>query len=374
MAKQMSLPAAYYRGGTSRAVMLEKENLPSDENEWPAIFKAIMGSPDPYGRQLDGMGAGISSLSKVCVIAHCITASADIDYTFFAVGIKEDEVDREGNSGNIIAAIGPYAFEHGLTSGPSKEGEVQVRIMNTNTNKVIRSTFSVHDGEVDVSGDFSIDGVAGTSSSVRLDFLDPGGSKTGQTLPTGHVVDCVDGIEVSCVDAGNPCVFVKAESLGMDQPILPDGILERPNLMHDIEKLRHNAAVQMGLISPDQETARTIPKVGLVSPPVTNRLLSGETQDGSDVDVIIRVISDRQPHRAIPLTATICSAVAANIKGSIVEQCTRAPTVRSDSLLVGHASGRIPATAAIDADGDVVSGTVFRTARKIMEGKVFYRT
>ena len=333
-----------------------------------------MGCPDPHGRQLDGMGSGISSLSKVCAVAPSKAANTDIDYTFYAVGIKEDEVDVAGNSGNIIAAIGPYAFEHGLASNQVKEGKLKVRIMNTNTNKVICSSFSVIDGELDVSGDFSIAGVTGTSSSIRLDFLDPGGSKTGKTLPTSHVVDTIDGMEVSCVDAGNPCVFVKAESLGMDQPVLPDGILDRPNLMHDIEHLRHNAAVRMGLISESEETPRTIPKVGLVSTPVTHRLLSGEMQAASDIDIIIRVISDRQPHRAIPITATICSAVAAKIEGSLVERCIKRPTIRSDSLLIGHASGNIPATATLDSNGNVVSGTVFRTARKIMEGKVFYRT
>lgn len=334
-----------------------------------------MGSPDPYGRQLDGMGAGISSLSKVCVVAPSKTAEADVDYTFYAVGVKEDEVDIEGNSGNIIAAVGPYAFEHDmLTRTRPTDGEVQVTIMNTNTNKSIRSTFSVLEGELDVSGDLSIDGVIGTSSSIRLDFLNPGGSKTGKTLPTGNVIDTLAGMEVSCVDAGNPCVFVRGESLGLKQPALPEEILEKPDFMQRIEKLRHQAAVKMGLISENEGTARTVPKVGLVSVPVTHRLLSGETQSADDIDVIIRVISDRQPHRAIPMTATICSAVAAKVKGSIVEQCIRKPQIRPDAILIGHASGKIPATAVLDSDGNVESGTVYRTARKIMEGKIFYST
>lgn len=373
MAKNRCVQAAYWRGGTSRAIVLKRKDLPSNEDEWPSIFQNIMGSPDPYGRQLDGMGAGISSLSKVCVVAPSNSSDADVDYTFYAVGVKEDEVDTAGNSGNIIAAIGPYAYENAmLKSKQPEDGEVEVRIMNTNTDKVIRSTFSVLDGELDISGDFSIDGVSGTSSSIRLDFLNPEGSKTGKTLPTGNVTETIDGMEVSCVDAGNPCVFVKAESLGLNHPALPDELLEKPNFLQQIEKLRHSAAVHMGLIAEDEQTARTIPKVGLVSVPVDHRLLSGETQQESEVDVIIRVISDRQPHRAIPITATICSAVAAKIKGSIVEQCVRQPTIRSDSILIGHASGRIPATASVDSDGNVEFGTVFRTARKLMEGKVFY--
>jgi hypothetical protein len=373
MAKQRWLNAAYYRGGTSRAIIFQRKDLPSNETEWPYIFQKIMGSPDPYGRQLDGMGAGISSLSKVCVVAPSKSTEADIDYTFFAVGVKEDEVDVAGNSGNIIAAIGPYALENSmLTSRPPEDGEMEVRIMNTNTDKVIRSTFSVLEGELDISGDFSIDGVSGTSSSIQLDFLNPGGSKTGKTLPTGNVTETIDGMEVSCVDAGNPCVFVKAESLGLDHPPLPDELLEEPNFLQEIENLRHSAAVRMGLITENEQAARTIPKVGLVSVPVTHRLLSGKTQQESEVDVIIRVISDRQPHRAIPMTATICSAVAAKIKGSIVEQCVRQPTIRTDSISIGHPSGRIPATASVDSDGNVEFGTVFRTARKLMEGKVFY--
>src|ERR1700761_3491335 len=144
MAKQKMLRAAYWRGGTSRAIIFERKDLPSNEGEWPSIFQKIMGSPDPYGRQLNGMGAGISSLSKACVVAPSNSTEADVDYTFYAVGVKEDEVDVAGNSGNIIAAIGPYALEHGmLKSKQLEDGEVEVRIMNTNTDKVIRSTFSV---------------------------------------------------------------------------------------------------------------------------------------------------------------------------------------------------------------------------------------
>ena len=261
MAKQKGLQAAYWRGGTSRAIIFERKNLPINEGEWPSIFQQTMGSPDPYGRQLDGMGAGISSLSKVCVVAPSESTEADVDYTFYAVGVKEDEVDVAGNSGNMIAAIGPYALEHAmLKSKQPNNDEMEVRIMNTNTDKVIRSTFSVLDGELDISGDFSIDGVSGNSSSIRLDFLNPGGSKTGKTLPTGNVTETIDGMEVSCVDAGNPCIFVKAESLGLDHPALPHELLEKPDFLQKIEKLRHSAAVRMRLITEDENTARTIPK------------------------------------------------------------------------------------------------------------------
>lgn len=168
---QRSLPAAYYRGGTSRAVIFRSEDLPTDHGKWPAIFRGVINSPDRNGRQLDGIGGGVSSLSKVCVVGPSKRPDADVDYTFAAIGVKDAEVDFSSNCGNMSAAIGPFAVDTGLVK--LTDGLRTVRIHNTNTGKIIHSSFNVSDGEAEVCGDFAIDGVAGTGAKIELAFKDP---------------------------------------------------------------------------------------------------------------------------------------------------------------------------------------------------------
>src|ERR1700710_125788 len=205
----LTLPAVFMRGGTSRAIMFHQKDLP-DRATWDPIFLGAMGSPDPNGRQLNGMGGGISSLSKICVLAPSDRADADVDYTFAQIQIREAAVDYRGNCGNMSSAVGPFAVDEGLVR-PNGDTAV-VRIFNTNTSKIIRSTFPLEHGKAAVDGTMEIPGVAGTGAPVRLDFLTPGGAVTGKLLPTGHVVDRLQmpglgAIEVSMVDAANPCVF-----------------------------------------------------------------------------------------------------------------------------------------------------------------------
>jgi len=169
--KQNRLPASYYRGGTSRAIIFRKQDLPDDRTAWSPIFCGAIGSPDPNGRQLDGMGGGISSLSKVCVVGPSTQAEADVDYTFAAIGVKNLDVDYSSNCGNMTSAIGPFAVDSGLVDGV--EGISTVRIHNTNTGKIIHSTFPVIEGEAASSGDFAIDGVAGTAAKIELAFINP---------------------------------------------------------------------------------------------------------------------------------------------------------------------------------------------------------
>jgi 2-methylaconitate cis-trans-isomerase PrpF len=170
--KQNRIRAAYYRGGTSRALFFKESDLPNDRNEWAPIFRGAMGSPDPNGRQLDGMGTGISSLSKIAVIGPSARKNVDIDYTFVQVGVKDGEVDYSSNCGNISSAVGPFAVDAGMI-GHVKDGRTTVRIFNTNTNKLIESSFEVDHGEAAVSGDLSIAGVAGTGAKVELAFVNP---------------------------------------------------------------------------------------------------------------------------------------------------------------------------------------------------------
>lgn len=174
LTKQNRLPASYYRGGTSRAIIFKQQDLPTDRSAWPPIFRGAIGSPDPNGRQLDGLGGGLSSLSKVCVVGSSSHADADVDYTFAALGIKDEDVDFSSNCGNMTSAIGPFAIDSGLVEPPAGgEEDATIRIHNTNTGKIIHAKFPVVEGEAAAYGDFAIDGVSGTAAKIELAFINP---------------------------------------------------------------------------------------------------------------------------------------------------------------------------------------------------------
>jgi 2-methylaconitate cis-trans-isomerase PrpF len=247
------------RGGTSNALMFRAEDLPSDRTAWERIFLGALGSPDPYGRQLDGMGGGISSLSKVCVIGPTTHREADVDYTFAQVSIREASVDYSGNCGNMSSAVGPFAVDEGIVkaAGP----EAVVRIHNTNTRKLIVARFAIEDGKATVEGDFILPGVAGSGAPIRLEFLAPGGAATGRLLPTGNVIDLlnIEGIgrlEVSMVDAANPCVFVAAGALGLTGIEMPDQFEADTATMQRLDAVRVAASLRMGIAPTPAEAAR----------------------------------------------------------------------------------------------------------------------
>jgi 2-methylaconitate cis-trans-isomerase PrpF len=414
---QKPIKAAYYRGGTSRAVMIQPQHLPRERAKWPAIFRQIMGSGDPYGRQLDGMGAGISSLSKICLVepyGKRIPANAtatrfrtgyggidaaresaqqaqaqeearqnvedqqlDIDYTFVGLGIENDEVDVAGNCGNMSSAIGPYGYNAGLLPPriyAQGDGEVTVRIRNTNTGKLINSTFTVLGAQAAVVGDYSIDGVTGNGSKIKLDFKNPYGSKTGKVLPTGKRIDNIAGYKVSCIDGANPAVFIRADDVGVDGTILPNDFNKLTDKLALLESIRKAAAVAMGIAATEDEVPRTIPKIGLVSQSSTHTVLSGKTLQSSQMDIVLRFLSDTQPHRAIPLTAALTTAVAARIPGTIVEQMLAPDPLMEGAITIGHGSGRLQVNAIMDEKNKLVpiTGTVYRTAKRLFEGEIFW--
>jgi 2-methylaconitate cis-trans-isomerase PrpF len=330
------------------------------------------------------MGAGVSSLSKICLINQNklfdnTPLSHHLDYTFVGMGIEADEVDFAGNCGNMAAAIGPYAFNRRIIPGFTgyhykqyfQDGTTTLLIRNTNTNVMIRSTFEVKNGEAVLDDSTVIDGVSGLGTRVLLDFLKPGGSKTGKLLPTGNVVDTINGIPVSCVDSANPCVFVRASDININPTILPAQLLAQPEDLRRLEEIRAAAAVMMGLCKEGETPARVIPKIAIVSPPIEQTVLSGEVNSEDSLDLVIRFISDGQPHRATPLTGALCTATAAKISGSVVHQCVRQLPVTADIITIGHSSGRIQVNATMDTEGDVECVSVVRTARRIMEGEVY---
>jgi 2-methylaconitate cis-trans-isomerase PrpF len=388
---QRPIEAAYYRGGTSRAVMIQPKHLPEERSRWPSIFRQIMGSGDSYGRQLDGMGAGISSLSKICLVEPYGKRTAnsgishqkseeqelDVDYTFVGLGIENNEVDVAGNCGNMSAAIGPYAYNAGLLPLQVYEqgdGDVTVKFRNTNTGKLINSTFQVMGAQAAVVGDYIIDGVTGPGSQIKLDFKHPYGSKTGKVLPTGNRIDNIAGYEVSCIDGANPAVFIRAEEIGVDGAILPNDFNKLPHKLDQLERIRRAAAVAMGVSATEGATPRTVPKIGLISRSSKHLVLSGQTLEASQTDLVVRFISDGQPHRAIPLTAALTTAIAARIPGTVVEQRLASTPVMKDSITIGHTSGRIQVDANMDKEDKLIpiSATVYRTAKRLFEGKVYW--
>ena len=370
-----AFPAVFMRGGTSRAIMFHAKDLPARE-QWDPIFLAAMGSPDPNGRQLNGMGGGISSLSKVCILAPSERDDADIDYTFAQVQIREAKVDYRSMCGNMSSAVGPFAVDEGLLR--PNGGQAVVRIFNTNTRKIVRSTFPLVNGRAATDGALAIPGVAGTGAQVKLDFLTPGGATTGRLLPTGNVMDelAVPGlgtIPVSMIDAANACVFVRAQDLGLTGRELPEVLDQNAALLDKLQQIRRAASVAMG-IARDETEARAIngvPIIGFVSPPMDSPTLSGEPIAADQVDLTARFLSNGQPHRALPLTASLCTAVAARITGSVVNQVLGRGA--STTVRIGMPSGilTVAADVAHTPDGWVAhSGAFFRTARRLFDGRV----
>jgi hypothetical protein len=369
------------RGGTSNAVVFNARDLPRDRAQWDAIFLAAIGSPDPYGRQLDGMGGGVSSLSKVCVVGPPSREDADIDYTFAQVQVKEARVDYGANCGNMSSAMGPFAVDEGLVkvSGP----EALVRVHNTNTKKIIWSRFPLENGTAAVDGDLAIPGVAGTGAPVKLEFREPGGATTGKLLPTGHVVETLElpgfgKFRISMVDAANACVFARAADLGIMGTELPDAIDANPELLKKLAAIRIAASVAMGITKTPEEAARraAIPFVGFVSGPQDARTLTGEGIEAGKVDLTARMMSNGQPHRALPLTCTLCLAVAARVEGTVVNEVARRATDPDAEIRIGMPSGVLTAAASVrklEGQWHAEQGAFYRTQRRMFEGRVLVR-
>lgn len=366
------------RGGTSRALVFHRADLPEDRARWDALFLSALGSPDPHGRQLDGLGGGLSSLSKVAVVGPPGRPDADVDYTFGQVEVTRPLVDYRGNCGNISAAIGPFAIDEGLV--PAREPETPVRIHNTNTGKLILARVPVEGGQAAVRGDFVLDGVPGTGARITLEFLDPGGAVTGRLLPTGMAREVLEvpgtgAVEVSLVDATNPVVFVRARDLGLTGTESPEALDADRALAARVEAIRAAAAVRMGL-APDPEaasrTSPAVPKVTLVAPPAAYRTLAGTPVAPDRVDLMARLFSMGRAHRALALTGAMCLAVAARVPGSLPAEMLGDEAEDGD-VRIGHPSGVLAVAARVEVSGGrpvARSVTVYRTARRLMEGFV----
>jgi 2-methylaconitate cis-trans-isomerase PrpF len=372
---QVAIPAVSMRGGTSKAIVFDRRDLPERQEDWAPIFLAAIGSPDPNGRQLDGMGGGVSSLSKVCVVGPSGRADADVEHTFAQIAVREGVVDFAGTCGNMSSAIGPFALDQGLVPAPAGP-EASVRIHDVNTGKIIVARFPTAHGKAVVEGSFVLDGVAGAGAPVRLEFVEPGGATTGRLLPTGNAVDVLrtesDEVEASLVDAANPFVFVAAAALGLRGTELPDAFDAAPDLLHRLEQIRRRAAVAMGLASDPGAAVPSIPKIALVAGPADAPTLSGRTLRADEADLLVRMMSVGQPHRAIAATGGLCVAVACRVPGSIPNRLLARREDGGDELRIGHPSGIVNVAAAVgERDGQPHAryAAVYRSARRLFQGE-----
>jgi 2-methylaconitate cis-trans-isomerase PrpF len=376
---QVKIPASFWRGGTSRAVFFKEEDLaPYDAPTRDLIILAALGSPDPYGRQVDGLGGGISSLSKVGIIGPGTDSEPDVRFTFGQVDVERPFVDYLGTCGNMSAAIGPFAIDAGWV--PAVEPVTAVRVLSTNTGKHYIAYVPVRDGRAETEGDYTIDGVPGPGARIALEFLDPGGSTGGRVLPTGHTTDTLgleDGrrVTVSLVDAAAPMVFVLAEELGASATELPQDLDVNHALQQLLEDIRARAAVELGMaesVAQAREKVKAIPKIAMVAPPSAYRTTSDAAIGAEQVDLMSRMISMGKTHRTFAGTSSMCLAVAAAIPGTVVHAVAR--RALAERVRIGHPAGIMEIGAKMRQEGDdwrVESVTTQRTARRIMDGVIY---
>lgn len=374
---QRKTPAVFYRGGTSKAVFFHPADLPADIEERDRMLLHVMGSPDPYGRQLDGLGGGLSSVSKAMWIERSSRNDADIDYTFAQVAVDRPVVDYSANCGNMSSAVGQFAIEEGVF--PVTDGEATIRMYNTNTDICVHSSFKVEGGQAITAGDLEIPGVSGTGAPVRLDFMDPSRVTGRGLLPTGNVQDVISApgfgdLAVSIVDATALGVFVAAEGFGLTGREQTREIEERTDIMAALDVVRREAAVLAGLSEKPQDAPLASPRVALVAPPSSYTSLDGRKHDAQSFDLAVRMASMETVHRAVMVTGAMCLAAATLIDGSVPNQLASGLGDNGDVRL-GNPSGVTVVGASVSRDNGVWKAektTILRTSRHLMDGFVYH--
>jgi 2-methylaconitate isomerase len=370
------IPAEFWRGGTSKGLFLLEHDLPADTAHRDRLLLRMIGSPDPYGKQIDGLGGATSSTSKVVLIRRSDRADCDVEYRFGAVDIHRPVIDWSGNCGNLTTAVGPLALSMGLVA--AHEGTSIVRLWQDNIGKRILAHVPVVDGQPVEYGDFLMDGVAFPAPEILLEFLDPGGGESAM-LPTGNVIDTlaipgVGTVNATLVNAGNPTVFVHASTLGLAGTELQPEVNGDADLLARCEAIRSHAAVAMGLAPSAGAATRdrpATPKLSFVAAPVTYTASSGREVRGEDIALVARILSMGALHHAYTGTGAVALAVAAALPGSVVSQAARGGP--SDRVRIGHVSGTLTAGAEVRPEGagwTVTRALMSRSARRLMSGIV----
>ncbi|MBR0198572.1 MAG: 3-methylitaconate isomerase [Oscillospiraceae bacterium] len=373
------LPVTILRGGTSKGVYILETDLPADKAEWEPLLLRLMGSPDK--KQIDGLGGSQSVTSKVAIIKKSDRPDADVDYTFAQVSVDKPLVSYKGNCGNISSGVGPFAIEKGLVE--PKEGLTSVRIYNTNTDKIIEADVVTRDGFVEYDGDFAIAGVPGTASPVKLKFVDPAGTLGHGLLPTGNAVDVLEvpgygPVEVSIVDAANPLVFARAKDLRLTGKELPDELNANAEKLDLLEKVRGLAAVKLGLCKDYTRSAWEtpgIPKMTFVAEADDYVTPDGKEIKKGQIDLLSHMMSMQKTHPSYAMTGAMCTAAAAVVPGSIVQQVLPRD-VDTQFIRIGHPAGVLECGVDYRENGPIpeIDDTFgFRTANLLMEGVAVIR-
>jgi 2-methylaconitate cis-trans-isomerase PrpF len=375
---QKRIPAVLMRGGTSKGLFFHEKDLPADPAVRDRVILAAYGSPDPYRRQIDGIGGAQSVTSKVAVIGPSPSPDYDVAYQFGQVSIDRSIVDYKGNCGNMSAAVGPFAVDEGLVA--AVEPVTRVRIHQKNTDKLIVAEVPVWQGKFDPTGDYTIDGVPRTGSRILLRFVDPAGAVTGRLFPTGRRRDRFDltgigAVEVSCVDAANPFVFVRATALGLKGTETEE--LERnAEIKSMLEAIRCRAAVMLGIAASEEEATRrsqAVPKVAMVAASQSYPALSGRGIESGEVDLLARMMSMGGLHRTYAVSGAVAIAGAAMIPGTVVSDLLAENARGKDLLRIGHPGGVIEVGAVIESragEFHYKEAVLGRTSRRLMEGSV----
>lgn len=383
---QIKIPATYMRGGTSKGVFFRLQDLP-EPCQVPGeardkLFMRVIGSPDPYGAQIDGMGGATSSTSKCVILSKSTRPDHDVDYLYGQVSIDKAFVDWSGNCGNLSTAAGAFAIHAGLID-PSRipeNGTCVVRIWQANIHKTIIAHVPVSNGQVRETGDFELDGVTFPAAEIVLEFLDPSddGEQGGSMFPTGNLVDELDvpGVgtfKATLISAGIPTIFVNAEDIGYQGTELREDINSDPAQLARFEQIRVAGALRMGLIKTPEEalTRQHTPKVAFVSPPKSYRASSGKTVEAGEVDLLVRALSMGKLHHAMMGTCAVAIGAAAAVPGTLVNLA--AGGGERQAVRFGHPSGtlRVGAEAGqVDGSWVVTKAIMSRSARILMGGWV----
>jgi probable AcnD-accessory protein PrpF len=384
---QIRIPATYLRGGTSKGVFFRLQDLPAAAQvagtARDALLLRVIGSPDPYGKQTDGMGGATSSTSKAVIIAKSSRPDHDVDYLFGQVSIDSAFVDWSGNCGNLSAAVGPFAIAAGLIE-PARvpqNGVAVIRVWQANISKTIVAHVPITDGAVQETGDFELDGVTFPAAEVQLEFMDPAAEEEGaggSMFPTGNVVDDLEvpGIGVlkaTMINAGIPTIFLDAEQIGHTGTELQDAINGDPKILAKFETIRAHGAVRMGLIQHIDEAAKRqhTPKVAFVAKPSSYVSSSGKPVGTGDVDLLVRALSMGKLHHAMMGTAAVAIGTAAAIPGTLVNLAAGGGA--RNAVRFGHPSGTLRVGAEATQEGGewvVKKASMSRSARVLMEGWV----
>ncbi|AAN53427.1 2-methylaconitate cis-trans isomerase PrpF [Shewanella oneidensis MR-1] len=384
---QIKVAATYMRGGTSKGVFFRLQDLP-EAAQVPgpardALLLRVIGSPDPYAKQIDGMGGATSSTSKTVILSHSSKANHDVDYLFGQVSIDKPFVDWSGNCGNLTAAVGAFAISNGLIDAARipRNGVCTVRIWQANIGKTIIAHVPITDGAVQETGDFELDGVTFPAAEVQIEFMNPAADDDGEggcMFPTGNLVDVLEvpGIgrfNATMINAGIPTIFINAEDLGYTGTELQDDINSDNAALAKFETIRAHGALRMGLIKHIDEAAsrQHTPKIAFVAPPKSYASSSGKTVAAEDVDLLVRALSMGKLHHAMMGTAAVAIGTAAAIPGTLVNLA--AGGGEKEAVRFGHPSGTLRVGAqAVQENGEwtVIKAIMSRSARVLMEGFV----